>query len=61
MLFRNSLQYGIQCLKILNYSKHELDKMREMSENEIKDVHVWSNSRVMRWVKSIGKYSTEAL
>ncbi|XP_066276030.1 liprin-alpha-1-like isoform X22 [Branchiostoma lanceolatum] len=51
---RTSLQYGIQCLKRLNYDRKELERQREDSNNEVKDVLVWTNERVIRWVQSIG-------
>uniref|UniRef100_A0A023F0B6 Putative lar-interacting protein n=1 Tax=Triatoma infestans TaxID=30076 RepID=A0A023F0B6_TRIIF len=51
---RTSLQFGIACLKRVNYDRKELEKRRRASDNEISDVLVWSNERVMRWVSSIG-------
>ncbi|XP_078077286.1 liprin-alpha-2 [Mustelus asterias] len=51
---RTSLQYGIMCLKRLNYDRKELEKRRELSQHEIKDAIVWSNDRVIRWILSIG-------
>ncbi|XP_078273493.1 liprin-alpha-2 isoform X2 [Rhinoraja longicauda] len=51
---RTSLQYGIMCLKRLNYDRKELEKRREQSQHEIKDTIVWSNDRVIRWILSIG-------
>ncbi|XP_013419469.1 liprin-alpha-1 isoform X2 [Lingula anatina] len=51
---RTSLQYGINCLKRLNYDRKELERRREESATENKDVLVWSNERVIRWVQSIG-------
>ncbi|XP_016528530.1 liprin-alpha-2 isoform X6 [Poecilia formosa] len=51
---RTSLQYGIMCLKKLNYDRKELERRREQSHHEIRDVLVWSNERVIRWVQSIG-------
>ncbi|XP_059361375.1 liprin-alpha-2-like isoform X2 [Carassius carassius] len=51
---RTSLQYGIMCLKKLNYDRKELERRRESSQQEIRDVLVWSNERVTRWVQSIG-------
>uniref|UniRef100_A0A8C7AY06 PTPRF interacting protein alpha 1 n=1 Tax=Neovison vison TaxID=452646 RepID=A0A8C7AY06_NEOVI len=53
-LHRNSFQCGIMCLRRLNYDRKELEKKREESQNEIKDVLVWSNDRVIRWILSIG-------
>uniref|UniRef100_A0A671XB96 PTPRF interacting protein alpha 2 n=1 Tax=Sparus aurata TaxID=8175 RepID=A0A671XB96_SPAAU len=51
---RTSLQYGIMCLKKLNYDRKELERRREHSLHEMRDVLVWSNERVIRWVQSIG-------
>ncbi|XP_036091433.1 liprin-alpha-4 isoform X2 [Rousettus aegyptiacus] len=51
---RTSLQYGIMCLKRLNYDRKELEKRREESQHEIKDVLVWTNDQVVQWVQSIG-------
>ncbi|KAM3926983.1 liprin-alpha-2 isoform 5-T5 [Leptodactylus fuscus] len=51
---RTSLQYGIMCLKKLNYDRKELERRREVSQHEIKDVLVWSNDRVIRWIQAIG-------
>ncbi|XP_068097239.1 liprin-alpha-3 isoform X5 [Hyperolius riggenbachi] len=51
---RVSLHYGIMCLKRLNYDRKELERRREESQNQIKDVMVWSNERVMCWIQSIG-------
>ncbi|XP_073904704.1 liprin-alpha-4 isoform X6 [Castor canadensis] len=51
---RTSLQYGIMCLKRLNYDRKELEKRREDSQHDIKDVLVWTNDQVVHWVQSIG-------
>ncbi|XP_013888808.1 liprin-alpha-3 [Austrofundulus limnaeus] len=51
---RVSLHYGIMCLKRLNYDRKELERRREESAHQNKDVMVWSNDRVMCWVQSIG-------
>ncbi|XP_023563837.1 liprin-alpha-4 isoform X1 [Octodon degus] len=51
---RASLQYGIMCLKRLDYDRKELEKRREESQHEIKDVLVWTNDQVVHWVQSIG-------
>ena len=56
---RTSLQYGISCLKRLNYDRKQLEERRKSSENELADVLVWSNERVIRWIIHIGlKVST---
>uniref|UniRef100_A0A7N5K8U3 PTPRF interacting protein alpha 1 n=1 Tax=Ailuropoda melanoleuca TaxID=9646 RepID=A0A7N5K8U3_AILME len=51
---RNSFQCGIMCLRRLNYDRKELERKRDESQNEIKDVLVWSNDRVIHWILSIG-------
>lgn len=51
---RTSLQFGISCLKRVNYDRKQLEDRRRNCENELADVLVWSNERVMRWVSSIG-------
>lgn len=51
---RTSLQYGISCLKRLNYDRTALEERRKGSENAVADVLVWSNDRVIRWVNNIG-------
>ncbi|XP_071831018.1 liprin-alpha-1-like isoform X4 [Apostichopus japonicus] len=51
---RHSFQCGILCLKKVNYDRRELSKRREESANETKDVLVWTNERVIKWVVSIG-------
>ncbi|CAB3411589.1 unnamed protein product [Caenorhabditis bovis] len=51
---RASLQYGIMCLKKVNYDKKVLADRRKACENINKDVLVWSNERVQRWVEEIG-------
>lgn len=51
---RTSLQYGISCLKRLNYDRKQLEDRRKMAENSNVDVLVWSNERLIRWVSSVG-------
>uniref|UniRef100_A0A4W3JHD9 PTPRF interacting protein alpha 4 n=1 Tax=Callorhinchus milii TaxID=7868 RepID=A0A4W3JHD9_CALMI len=51
---RTCLHYGIMCLKRLNYDRKELERRREESQLEIKDVLVWTNDQVTHWVQSIG-------
>uniref|UniRef100_A0A8P4G6B0 PTPRF interacting protein alpha 3 n=1 Tax=Dicentrarchus labrax TaxID=13489 RepID=A0A8P4G6B0_DICLA len=51
---RVSLHYGIMCLKRLNYDRKELERRREESVHQNKDVMVWSNERVMCWVQTLG-------
>jgi len=48
------LQYGISCLKRLNYDRQQLEERRRVAESANIDVLVWSNDRVIRWVQSIG-------
>ncbi|KAG8252332.1 Liprin-alpha-1 [Homalodisca vitripennis] len=60
---RTSLQFGISCLKRLNYDRKQLEDRRRASDNELQDVLVWSNERVIRWISSIGlkEYATNLL
>ncbi|MCJ8733489.1 hypothetical protein PDJAM_G00223990 [Pangasius djambal] len=51
---RNSFQCGVMCLRRLNYDRKELEKRREESQVEVKDVLVWSNERLIKWVQFIG-------
>ncbi|XP_062921653.1 liprin-alpha-4 isoform X6 [Mobula hypostoma] len=51
---RTCLHYGIMCLKRLNYDRKELERRREESQHEIKDVLVWTNDQVIHWVQSVG-------
>ncbi|KAB5575040.1 hypothetical protein PHYPO_G00216110 [Pangasianodon hypophthalmus] len=51
---RNSFQCGVMCLRRLNYDRKELEKRREESQMEVKDVLVWSNERLIKWVQFIG-------
>ncbi|XP_028979211.1 liprin-alpha-3 isoform X1 [Esox lucius] len=51
---RVSLHYGIMCLKRLNYDRKELERRREDSQHQNKDVMVWSNERVLCWVQTMG-------
>ena len=51
---RTSLQYGINCLKRLNYDKKDLERRREESANDMKDCLIWTNERVIKFVQSIG-------
>lgn len=38
----------------MNYQKSELENRREESQENLNDVFVWSNTRVMKWLNSIG-------
>nr|XP_018899528.1 PREDICTED: liprin-alpha-2 isoform X2 [Bemisia tabaci] len=51
---RTSLQFGISCLKRLNYDRRQLEQRRRAAENNVTDILVWSNDRVISWVASIG-------
>ncbi|XP_064482346.1 liprin-alpha-1-like isoform X2 [Ornithodoros turicata] len=62
-LHRTSLQCAVDCLKRVNYDRQELAERRKNSENDSKDVLVWSNERVIKWLNSIGlrEYSVNLL
>ena len=49
-----SFQYGIKCLKMLNYDRDALAERRRAVEEENRDVIIWANDRVIRWAISIG-------
>ncbi|GMR63080.1 hypothetical protein PMAYCL1PPCAC_33275 [Pristionchus mayeri] len=53
---RASLQYGIFCLRKLNYDRKTLQDRRRAAEagSRVPDLLVWSNERVIRWVEEIG-------
>ncbi|XP_058062009.1 liprin-alpha-1 isoform X2 [Anopheles bellator] len=51
---RTSLQFGISCLKRLNYDRTALEERRKASDNTLSDVLVWTNDRTQRWVQSVG-------
>ncbi|XP_051726719.1 liprin-alpha-1 isoform X7 [Ctenopharyngodon idella] len=60
---RNSFQCGVMCLRRLNYDRKDLERRREESQVEVKDVLVWTNERVVSWVQAIGlkDYSSNLL
>jgi len=51
---RTSLMFGIKCLKMINFDRDQLTDRRRQAECDIKDVIVWSNDRVMRWIVGVG-------
>lgn len=51
---RHSLQCGVKCLGFMNYDRRLLEKRRQMCADESKDLLVWSNDRVITWLKKIG-------
>ncbi|XP_062400882.1 liprin-alpha-4 [Sardina pilchardus] len=51
---RASLQYGIMCLKRLNYDRKELERRREDCQHDIRDTLVWTNEQVVQWIQTIG-------
>ncbi|XP_011497106.1 PREDICTED: liprin-alpha-1 isoform X2 [Ceratosolen solmsi marchali] len=51
---RTSLQFGISCLKRLNYDRQQLEDRRRIADSTNVDVLVWSNERCIRWIQSIG-------
>ncbi len=46
----------IRCMKLLNYDREQLEARRRDSETmgENKDVLVWTNDRIIKWVVDIG-------
>ncbi|XP_024911564.1 liprin-alpha-1 [Cynoglossus semilaevis] len=51
---RNSFQCGVMSLRRLNYDRKELERRRDDSQLEVKDVLVWSNERLISWIQAIG-------
>ncbi|XP_065070914.1 liprin-alpha-1-like isoform X1 [Rhopilema esculentum] len=51
---RNSIILGTKCLEMLNYDRRVMERRRRDCEKENKDVLVWSNERMIKWVCSIG-------
>lgn len=51
---RNSLQYGIKCLKLFNYDRDQFADRQHACEDDNRDVLVWGNDRVIRWAVAIG-------
>lgn len=51
---RRSLNFGIQCLKRLNYDKQLLEERRANAEIDDVDALVWTNDRVIKWLNKIG-------
>ncbi|XP_038149463.1 liprin-alpha-1 isoform X6 [Cyprinodon tularosa] len=51
---RNSFQCGVMCLRRLNYDRKELERRREETQLELRDLLVWTNERVIGWVQAIG-------
>lgn len=51
---RHSLQCGVKCLGFMNYDRRLLEKRQQMCAEEVKDVLVWSNERLIEWLKKIG-------
>lgn len=53
---RTSLQYGIKALKLLNYDRDQLEARRKEADkgSAARDVLVWSNERLIRWVSDVG-------
>lgn len=54
LFYRTSLQFGITCLKRVNFDRSQLEDRRRIAEHETVDILVWSNDRVIKWITSIG-------
>ncbi|XP_046978041.1 liprin-alpha-1 isoform X5 [Vanessa cardui] len=50
---RTSLHFGVACLKRVGYSVRALDERRRAAELVARDVLVWTNERLQRWLMSI--------
>ena len=56
---RTSLQFGIKCLKLINFDRDHLEaQWREGDSGSgfgaAKDILVWTNDRLIKWVVRIG-------
>ncbi|CAF4849449.1 unnamed protein product [Pieris macdunnoughi] len=50
---RTSLHFGVACLKRVGYSVRALEERRRSAEHCIRDVLVWTNERLQRWLTAI--------
>ncbi|XP_050678784.1 liprin-alpha-1 [Leptidea sinapis] len=50
---RTSLHFGVACLKRVGYSVRALDERRRLCEVGVRDVLVWTNERLQRWLLAI--------
>ncbi|XP_053605031.1 liprin-alpha-1 isoform X3 [Plodia interpunctella] len=50
---RTSLHFGVACLKRVGYSVRVLEERRRAAELGCRDVLVWSNERLQRWLVGI--------
>ncbi|XP_045769850.1 liprin-alpha-1 isoform X3 [Maniola jurtina] len=50
---RTSLHFGVACLKRVGYSVRALEERRRAAELCVRDVLVWTNERLQRWLVSI--------
>ncbi|VVC88039.1 unnamed protein product, partial [Leptidea sinapis] len=48
-----SLHFGVACLKRVGYSVRALDERRRLCEVGVRDVLVWTNERLQRWLLAI--------
>lgn len=66
---RTSLQFGIKCLKLINFDRDHLEA--QWRENEsggggggggaAKDILTWTNDRLIKWVIGIGLKASSVL
>nr|XP_049703433.1 liprin-alpha-1 isoform X3 [Helicoverpa armigera] len=50
---RTSLHFGVACLKRVGYSVRALEERRRAAEHGTRDVLVWTNERLQRWLVAI--------
>ncbi|XP_026736763.1 liprin-alpha-1 isoform X2 [Trichoplusia ni] len=50
---RTSLHFGVACLKRVGYSVRALEERRRAAEHCARDVLVWTNERLQRWLAAI--------
>ena len=59
---RTSLQFGIKCLKLINFDRDHLEAQWRENGGANKDILTWSNDRLIKWVVGIGlKVSSDGL
>lgn len=50
---RTSLHFGVACLKRVGYSVRVLEERRRAAETSNRDVMVWTNERLQRWLHTV--------
>ncbi|KAI8421399.1 hypothetical protein MSG28_009478 [Choristoneura fumiferana] len=61
MNHETSLHFGVACLKRVGYSVRALEERRRAADHCNRDVLVWSNERLQRWLMSINLKARQIL